>query len=723
MRPRPAKRIQRQLLTIQLLAVLLLVVFVYCVFTGRTIALEVDTLGEFLSQTGNLRGIEVLITGVALFALSLVSVQIIRRKLKSLNQFEAATRRLTSGDYSRRVNIRVNDEFQALGRAFNELTDQLEESLDSSRALADIDRLILASANLDTILFKVLASAQMEAMEVTLLLRHDMAKTEVATYRLERRRLVEEAVSFSEITDDSLKDIEGYRAIAHRVCGDQIFECLPIAEEGQITGALVVGGPRSLRASESKRQADLVDRLSVAVTNIRRSESLFKQAHFDALTGLINRHAFEDKLRESLARARRGETGVLLFMDLDGFKKVNDTEGHEAGDRLLVAIGDRLRETMRPEDTIARLGGDEFAIIVPDCSDGNSVSLLCERVIKAVTRPVVVERMEHSIGASIGVALYPGDGQQLEDLVMKADSAMYRAKESGGSKFAFFDDTLNEANRHRVLVESRLRAAIKQGNLEVHFQPKLNVKTWSVDSAEALMRWRDDELGVVSPDMFVSIAEETSLIRDFMPILVDEAVNLIDAAELAGTMLDRIAVNASPRQLMLDGFALSLLSLLDRRGLPHECLELEVTETVFAKDTEQVVRELEILRAAGMKIALDDFGTGFSSLNMLRELPLDSLKIDRAFITELESSREARVLVQHLISIASTLGMKVVAEGVETDTQLEHLLDTDCDYIQGYLVAKALPPGDFVDSLLGWQAAARDRGARVIDLSVSQRHR
>ena len=220
--------------------------------------------------------------------------------------------------------------------------------------------------------------------------------------------------------------------------------------------------------------------------------------------------------------------------------------------------------------------------------------------------------------------------------------------------------------------------------------------------------------------MFVSIAEETSLIHDFMPILVDQAASLLAAASKAGTVLDSIAVNASPKQLMADGFALSLLSLLDRNGLPHDSLELEVTETVFARDTEQVVRELEILRTAGMKIALDDFGTGYSSLNMLRELPLDSLKIDRAFITELEVSKEARLLVQHLISIASTLGMQVVAEGVETDVQLQHLLDTDCDYVQGFLISRALPEADFITTLLGWQSDAGARTDTSIDLSVSQ---
>jgi diguanylate cyclase (GGDEF)-like protein len=707
----PVKRFQRQLLAIQGFALLPLALLIY-------FALQDSHPSH--GSVGSSNEIAIIVVGVFVFAMGFVSVYLIARKLRTLGQFEDATRRLTNGDYSRRVDVDVNDEFLALGRAFNELTDQLEESLASSRSLADIDRLILNSANLDTILFKVLASAQMEALEVTLLLRQDMSSSQVSTYRLERQRMVEDFVSLSEVTDDSLKDIEGYRTIADKVCGNNILECLEVAEEGSVTGVLVAVGPRSLRASESKRLTDLVDRLSVAVTNIRRSESLFQQAHFDALTGLINRHAFEDKLRECVSRARRGETGVLLFMDLDGFKKVNDTEGHEAGDRLLVAVSERLREVLRPEDTIARLGGDEFAIIAPGCGDGNSVSQLCERIIEAVTRPVVVERMEHSIGASIGVVMYPGDGMQTDELVMKADSAMYRAKESGGSRFAFFDDTLNEANRHRVLVESRLRGAIKQGGLEVHFQPKLNVKTWSVDSAEALMRWRDEELGEVRPDMFVSIAEETSLIHDFMPILVDQAASLLAAASKAGTVLDSIAVNASPKQLMADGFALSLLSLLDRNGLPHDSLELEVTETVFARDTEQVVRELEILRTAGMKIALDDFGTGYSSLNMLRELPLDSLKIDRAFITELEVSKEARLLVQHLISIASTLGMQVVAEGVETDVQLQHLLDTDCDYVQGFLISRALPEADFITTLLGWQSDAGARTDTSIDLSVSQ---
>jgi len=303
--------------------------------------------------------------------------------------------------------------------------------------------------------------------------------------------------------------------------------------------------------------------------------------------------------------------------------------------------------------------------------------------------------------------------------VMKADSAMYRAKESGGSQFAFFDDTLNEANRYRVVVESRLRSAIKQGDLEVYFQPKLNLKTWTVASAEALMRWSDKELGAVSPDVFVPIAEETNLIHDFTAVLVEKIADLFEASKKSGLDLRSVALNASPKQLMTEGFALTLLSRLDQRRLPHECIEVEVTESVFARDTLQVIQELEILRSAGVKIALDDFGTGYSSLNMLRELPLDILKIDRAFITELESSNEARILVRHVISMASALGLEVVAEGVESDVQLQHVVDTDCDYIQGYLISRAHSQVDFINVMLEWQGAARSKSSRV-DLAVSQ---
>ncbi len=643
------------------------------------------------------------VVAVAFAATTALMIRLLRRRFALLSRLEQLTRHIIRGNYAYRVTVREQDEFQSLGNAFNEMTDQLQASLKSSQSVADIDRLILSSADLDTVVRKVLLSARMDKVEISLLLKLDGTNRRVVRYRLRHRELAEDPVTLKEASEDTLRDIDGYERLARRLSGTQVRSCLAVAADSTITGALIAAADRSLSASEAKQLTDLADRLSVAITNIQRSEILFQKAHFDELTGLINRHAFQENLREHISRSWRGEKGAVLFIDLDGFKKVNDTEGHKAGDRLLVIISERLRACLREVDTIARMGGDEFAVIVPGCDDEKSISQLCERIIGSAIQPIVVDRMEHTVGASIGVALFPDDGRKVDELIMKADSAMYRAKEAGRSRFAFFDDTLNEANRHRVLVESRLRGALSRNELMLHFQPKLNLADRSVTSAEALLRWSDDMLGQVPPDIFVPIAEETNLIHDFTAIQVNRTADLVAAADAVGVRLDSVAINASAKQLMTEGFAMALLSMLDQRQLPHGKIEIEVTESVFAHDKQMVVQELEILQAAGIKIALDDFGTGFSSLNMLRELPLDVVKIDRSFVTELETSDQARILVQHLISIATTLGKEVVAEGVETEVQLKHLEEANCHTVQGYLISQALGMEAFLHLLAEWQ--------------------
>ena len=701
MNKRPGWRLARSLITT--ISVFALIPI------GALIYLGSGHFGASDTSTGTntillLARISAVVSVVALIVTTMLVRDQIRRSLKPLRAFENAIKRLSRGEYAHRLKVDPGNEFSRLFQRFNLMTNQLESSVRSSQSVADIDRLILSSADLETVLLKVLLTARMSTVEIDLVLRLDMNTTSLSKYHLNKRSLHEEPIHQLNISEDTLKDVAGYHEIAQRVCGDDIKACLPIAAESTITGVLVARARRPLEASESKQLTDLADRLSVAFTNIKRSETLYQKAHFDDLTGLINRHAFEDKLREQISRSWRGEQGALLFIDLDGFKKVNDTEGHKAGDRLLIEISGRLKISLREVDTIARLGGDEFAVIVPGCESEKSVSQLCERLIASMIKPIVVDRMEHTVGASIGVAMFPDDGQTVEELVMKADSAMYRAKETGRARFEFFDDTLNEANRHRVMVESRLRGALKRGELNLHFQPKLRLEDHRIDSAEALLRWTDDELGVVSPDIFVPIAEETNLVHDFTAVQVEHTANLFAAADAAGVKLEHIALNASTKQLMTDGYAMTLLSQLDRRGLPHRCIEIEVTESVFAEDTRTAIRELEILQSAGIRVALDDFGTGFSSLNMLRELPLDVVKIDRSFVTELETSDQARILVQHLISIATTLGKEVVAEGVETEIQLQHLREANCHYVQGYLVAKAKPIEEFLQMVGDWQS-------------------
>ena len=639
---------------------------------------------------------------------------IVRRNLRPLADVGEVIRRVTRGDYSKRVRIRHGSDFRRLSTAFNEMTDQLAGSAETSQSVADIDRLLLASAGIEPVIRKVLISARMDAVETMLILRPEPTSGRLTTYQLKGKQVVEEAVGLVEVPDHHVDNLDDFRRLSEQLCDGHLRECLPIAPEGVISGVLVATSLRALNGAESKRLTDLADRLAVAITSIKRSDTLYNQAHFDGLTGLLNRHAFEDRLQECMARALRGDRGAVLFIDLDGFKKVNDTEGHKAGDRLLVEIGERLTATLRDVDTIARLGGDEFAVIAIDIKEEKALGHLCERIVAAIVKPVVVDRMEHAVGASIGVALFPDDGQSVDELVMKADSAMYRAKDSGGAGYAFFDDTLNRASRYRVLVESRLRKALKRGLLEVHFQPKLRLDDRAVDSAEALMRWTDRELGEVGPSTFVPIAEESNLIHEFTDVLVSKTADLLWQADEAGLALGHIAINTSARQLVTEGFGSTFLGMLDSRNVPHHNVQIEVTESVFERDTKAVVKELDTLRNAGVRIALDDFGTGFSSLNMLRELPLDVVKIDRTFITELDTSEQARILVRHLISIVKALDKQVVAEGVETERQLRHLIDAKCDYVQGFLVSKAKPPKDFIRLVSGWRSAGTNPVLRLV---------
>ena len=656
-----------------------------------------------------------MVLGALLLGVASLVLTMHHRNLKSLAHLEGAARRIVNRDSYQLLEA---DDYRALPglvNVVNELVGQLDESKEAQRSLSEIDSLILSGADLTAIIRRCLIAAALDALDIRLLLRPDMSSVQVLMHRLEGLKVHSEVISLLDMSTESLNHLDRYRELASQQ-SDCLLECFPIACDEQMAGVLFAAGHRSLSALESKRLTDLVDRLSVAVTNITHSETLYHQAHFDPLTGLLNRRAFEDRLKESLARSRRDETGVLLFIDLDGFKKVNDTEGHEAGDKLLVRVAERLRAAMRPEDIIARLGGDEFGIIAPGSSDEKSVTAICERIVTSVGGPVVVDRMEHTIGTSIGIARYPDDGQELDEIVMKADSAMYRAKESGGSRFSFFDDSLKEANDHRLLVESRLRSAIKQYDLELHFQPKLNLEKWSLNSSEALLRWRDEQLGDVSPSEFIAVAEETGLVHNIMPIIIEGATSVLKRADQQNVEINSIALNASPKQIMTDGFALSILSMLDMRDIPHEKIEVEVTETVLAQDIGQVLTELHILRMAGIKVALDDFGTGYSSLNMLRELPLDVVKIDRAFITELESSDEARRMLKHLIDMAKVLGLQVVAEGVESDIQLQILLDHGCDVVQGFLIARALPETDYLKMVAEWGST---RPANTLGRSVS----
>ena len=422
---------------------------------------------------------------------------------------------------------------------------------------------------------------------------------------------------------------------------------------------------------------------------------LIYQAHHDALTHLPNRFLLRDRLSQDLERARRDNTLVaIIYLDLDQFKRVNDSYGHDMGDNLLKACALRLKKVLREGDTFGRLGGDEFLLILPDLKEEADAQILAARMMEEFIEPFDCAGRKLFSTASMGISLFPHDGNKAELLLQNADTAMYKAKDEGRNSFCFFQPSLNQATARRVAVETELRQALNRGELTLHYQPKASLESDVWEGAEALLRWYNPALGKVSPIEFIPIAEETGLIDDIGWFVIKEALKTLKAA-LVYVPTFCMSVNVSVRQLQNHTFIKQLLSLIDESGIQTELIELEVTESILVEGYEQ----LELLRNAGLRLAVDDFGTGFSSLSYLKHLPVTTLKIDREFIIDLETDPADVAVTAAIITLASELQLVTVAEGVETSQQREILRQQKCTQMQGYLLSKPLPVAALLEHL------------------------
>ena len=422
-------------------------------------------------------------------------------------------------------------------------------------------------------------------------------------------------------------------------------------------------------------------------------------AHTDSLTGLANRFTLHGALRAAIAQLR---LVALLALDLDHFKLVNDTLGHAAGDRLLQTVAARLLACRRAPDLVARLGGDEFALLVLDDPDGDlDVGALSQRLIDVLEEPVEILGRAMRASASIGVACIADASDptlNADDLLVHADIALYAAKKAGRGRFETYSSDLGDRNRRSVMIEQELRHAVQRGELELNWQPKVDIESSRIVGAEVLLRWRHSQLGSVAPIEFIPIAERSGVIREIGMWVLREAC-AVAASTLPGLT---ISVNVSPTQLQDDEFIACVRDALEASGLDPFRLELEITESVFIDDVEGALQRLHALRALGVRVALDDFGTGYSSLAYLRRFPFDTLKIDRAFVNELMSSLDTRAIVQMISQLAVTLNMRTVAEGVESPSQLAVVSSVGCDEIQGWLVSPACPIDEFLAFRKGW---------------------
>jgi diguanylate cyclase (GGDEF)-like protein/PAS domain S-box-containing protein len=429
-------------------------------------------------------------------------------------------------------------------------------------------------------------------------------------------------------------------------------------------------------------------------------DKILYQAHYDELTGLPNRFLSLDRLYQLIYEAKRsGELIAVLFIDLDDFKKVNDSLGHETGDKLLIEAADRLKLSVRACDTVGRLGGDEFIVLLPGFKDGSEAQPIAENLLNRFRNSFLIDNRELTLTTSIGIAVYPDDGSNPSDILRNSDAAMYHAKEQGRNTYSFYTQAMNDSVARRLALEEQMHGSIDRGEFEVYFQPQLEISSGKIIGTEALLRWHNPALGTVSPYEFIAVAEQTGFIVSLGRFVIAEALSQTFKWQQEFGQFFRIAINLSPRQFRDTELIPYIKSTLQQWSIPGQSLELEITEGVLMSGHSSIDAALSELNEMGVCIAMDDFGTGYSSLSYLRRYPFDILKIDKSFVEDITIDPADLELITAAIAMAHGLNLKVVAEGVETEDQLELLKKLECDYAQGYLFGKPVPAAEITKLL------------------------
>ena len=655
------------------------------------------------------------VIGLALLLAMWLTVRQSRNIVGPVAQLAERARGIALQDFDTRLNLRREDEFGELGAAFDQMSGTLGRQFASLTTLSEIDRLILSTQDTTQVLRLVLERLRqvVPAEVITLtLFEHDnpdRARTYFAppeapeTFSMVRHEVA--AADRSVLTghhDGSWMRISpgaqlpeylghlGERGMGHAYV-------LPIVWRDAVCGALALGYRResSVSDEERRRTQELADRVAVAVSSAWRDEQLYLQAHFDPLTGLANRHLFKDRLDREIARSQRAGVKIaLLFIDLDHFKNVNDSFGHTMGDNVLREAAERIAFCIRDADTVARLGGDEFTVMLGGLKHSAEAWLISETIVAALSREFVLGEQRCFLSASVGIASFPADGSNAEELLKSADTAMYRAKASGRGQAVFYEEKMNKETMARMNLDRDLRMAIERGELVMHYQPQVDVASGAVRGAEALLRWNHPTHGLVSPLRFIPLAEESGFIDTLGQWTLSQVCAQIKAWQLQGFPIERVSVNVSPRQFRRRVVPF-IRSCVAEAGIPPACLEIEITEGLLMDAGDVVETMLRELAAMGHGIALDDFGTGFSSMAYLKRYPVNTIKIDRVFIDGLERSADSEAIVAAIIAMSHALGKTVIAEGVETAEQLALLRKLRCDEMQGYLFSPALPHGEF----------------------------
>ena len=674
--------------------------------------LPVAALGAVLAAQNSLtpaalHNLELVAASAALAALLLALVQseIIVRRLESLTR---STHRIAMQDFSAAAPADGNDEVSKLANAINAMARHLDASLSAQQILAQMDDAILTKLDVGALIRSALRCIRLVTLgEVVVLglFENDAAdslrlfviregeRNRISSHKIElvaelKRRVpltpTDHTEPLSPFPEDYENKLRSEVGVAH-------FFAMPISRGNRAWGVIVSchKAPARFSQGQVKMLGGVANRLIAGFSGAERDQKLHSLAYVDPLTGLPNRVAMQSLLSRELTKAKGGKTTMaILFIDLDRFKQANDTHGHAFGDRLLIQASNRIRNNVREDDVVARLGGDEFTVMLPDVKTPREAASVARKLIQSLSRRFEIDGQTIYTGASVGISLYPDDGVDGPELLKKADTAMYRAKSAGRSRFAFFEEPMNAESKRRSVLDGELRNAIARAELVLHYQPQIDLRTGALCGVEALVRWQHPTKGLLFPRDFVEYAEEIGLIPEIGYWVMTEACRQHKRWREERVRVPRISVNVSNGQLPRSNFVPRVRQLLAAMEMPQGALEVEVTESMLVEGGKAAVEALNTLSALGVPIAIDDFGTGYSSFSYLKTMPARVLKLDMSFLVDARKDNDAGKIVAAIINMAHALQKEVVAEGIERVDQLKLLKSLGCERGQGFLFGK-----------------------------------
>ncbi len=664
-------------------------------------------------------------SGVILFSLLVVayiSIYLIRKNTLPLESLMDGINRISNDDFKHPVPVTSHDEFGLLATSFNSMSSRISKQLDVLNALAEIDQLILTRLKTEDILSIIMTRTGQviysDLISVALVNKDNQYHLETYTSGskhhngIEQRQYQINQTEVNELTTpwlfQTIKDNKPLSNYLEPLANRQVncFLILPLVISNKLTAIISLGFFKdpALSISDKSWAREYANRIAVALSNASWEQTLYHQAHYDVLTGLPNRQLLNDRLQQALFQAKKEQSLVaIFFIDLDRFKSINDSLGHAMGDNLLQVIAQRIERNIYKGNSVARMGGDEFIVLLPSINQDSSaitqVAVIAETLLNRIAEPVQLDGHDIRISASIGIGISPDDGIDADTLIKNADIAMYHAKDKGKGNFQFYSEKLNKSTLKRLLLESDLIGAIERNEFELYYQSKVIASTGKIVGAEALIRWNHPTKGLVPPFEFIPIIETTSMIISLGDWVIRTACFQNKKWQQQGVPAILVAVNVAVKQLLHPGFVESVEKALQDSGLDPCWLELEITESAAMDDMKGTIAVLHQLKALGISLSIDDYGTGYSSLQYMKDFPIDVLKIDQSFIFKVLENHQDAAIVQSTITLAHNFGLKVIAEGVETQAHQEYLAEQGCDELQGYFFSRPVPVKDFIKLL------------------------